>query len=90
MSKLRASTDRPLVSPDRPLSNIMADSSRNFVTPPAGTKKDYFSTLAPDPSDEIKQFDDEETTGAKRVTDLAVPELKAETSRPSKRMVRAS
>ena len=40
-----------------------ASASHNFTAPPASTRG-YFSTLAPDPSDEIGEF--EETTGKKR------------------------
>ena len=88
--------DRPLVSPERPLSSniivgVVSD-GRNFVTPSTGTKKVYFSTLAPDPSDETVHFfeeeEEEEATGEKRKTDPAVQVAEAEPSRPTKRTVR--
>ena len=87
-TQLHASSDRPLAERlHNSFGSGMAGSNRNFVTPSPGAKKKTFSTLVPDPSDKIGQFDEEETTGTKRKTD-STQVAKAESSRPSKRTVR--
>lgn len=76
------------VPPERAPDTIVSDNNCNFITPSAGTNKAYFSTLAPDPSDEIGEFDEENMTGGKQRIDIAALGTTVELSRPNKRSVR--